>query len=173
MSCSNIWMKSENINLKGDSKNWMLFSDFLKVKGWPQKKYMERKKIILHWITMKPWHTGFNDYKNENNPCSHALSWIVTYIVHNQNSYRKTVSNNFHTISFKYVHTIWRALYQAFLCWNMPCKTFPYQQALQLCKTFCSKLCNFILCLGELEQLFFSLYKRQYICTIAWPHWLC
>ena len=29
---------------------------------------------------MKPWHTGFNDYKNENVPCTHALSWIVTYI---------------------------------------------------------------------------------------------
>ena len=45
----------------------------------------------------------------------------------------------------------------------MPCKTFPYQQALHICKTFCSKLCIFILCLGELEQLFFSLYKRQYV----------
>ena len=41
---------------------------------------MERKKNNTALDYHETWHTGFNDYKNENVPCTHALSWIVTYI---------------------------------------------------------------------------------------------
>ena len=101
-------------------------------------------------------------------PCTHThtVSWIVTYIVHTfyQNSYKKTtfINNKLFIPYFSNIFILFEGLfskhYYAEIC---PVKLFHINRPYSYVKPFVPS--NFILCLGELEQLFFSLYKRQYV----------